>query len=113
MSRIFFRCVAVLFLATAPAFAQSDRASLIEHFESKIRPVLADNCFSCHAGGKPKGGVRLDRKEFVFKASDAPLVVPGQPEKSLIVKAIRHEIDSKMPPAPKGKLSAQAIADIV
>src|SRR5207249_4381815 len=70
-------------------------------------------CFACHGNlAKPKGGVRLDRKEFVFQASDEPLIVPGHPEKSLLVQAIKHEIDHKMPPPPKPKLSAQAIDDI-
>src|ERR1022692_2442044 len=91
----------------------AERAKLLEFFETKVRPVLADNCFSCHGNlAKPKGGVRLDRKEFVFKTSDEPLIVPGHPEKSLLVKAIRHEIESKMPPPPKQKLSAQMIEDI-
>jgi hypothetical protein len=92
--------------------AQPDRAKLVEFFETKVRPVLVDNCFSCHSAVKPKGGVRLDRKEFVFKASDEPLIVPGHPEKSLLVQAIRHEIEHKMPPPPKTKLSARAIEDI-
>ncbi len=102
----------LVLLSTSAVHAQPERARLLEFFEAKVRPVLADNCFECHGAVKPKGGVRLDRKEFVFKSSDEPLVVPGHPEKSLIVKAIRHETDLKMPPPPKAKLSAQAIDDI-
>ena len=103
-------------ILTAPAvFGQTnpDQAKLLEFFEAKVRPVLVDNCYSCHAGVKHKGGVRLDRKEFVFKASEEPLIVPGHPEKSLLVKAIKHEIDSKMPPAPRKKLPDAVIEDIV
>ena len=90
-----------------------ERAKQLEFFESKVRPVLVENCFSCHAGEKHKGGVRLDRRENVFKQTEEPIVVPGHPEKSLLVKAIKHEIDSKMPPPPKMKLPAQAIDNIV
>jgi hypothetical protein len=107
--------VAILFLTISFLHAQSagpDRMKLLDFFEKKIRPVLADNCFSCHAGAKHKGGIRLDRKEFVFKESDEPLIVPGHPHKSLLFRAIRHEIENKMPPPPRNKLSAQAIEDI-
>ncbi|HZZ81831.1 MAG TPA: PSD1 and planctomycete cytochrome C domain-containing protein [Gemmataceae bacterium] len=99
-------------LLTSAAHAQPEQAKLLDFFEVKVRPVLAKHCFECHGAQKPKGGVRLDRKEFVFKKRAEPLVVPGHPEKSLIVQAIRHEIDAKMPPPPKAKLPAQAIDDI-
>jgi hypothetical protein len=113
MPRILLATAALL-VSASMAHAQADRAKLLEFFEKKVRPVLADNCYECHSGNgkKPKGGVRLDRKEFVFKASEETIVVPGHPEKSLLVKAIRHEIDAKMPPPPKAKLSAQVIEDI-
>ena len=108
------RFFSVLFflLAVRALHAQPDRAKQLEFFETKVRPVLAAHCFECHGEVKPKGGVRLDRKEFVFKPREEPLVTPGDPGNSLIVKAIRHEIDTKMPPPPRPKLSVQAIADI-
>ena len=115
MPRMIVLAVAILFLTISFLHAQSagpDRMKLLDFFEKKIRPVLADNCFSCHAGAKHKGGIRLDRKEFVFKESDEPLIVPGHPHKSLLFRAIRHEIENKMPPPPRNKLSAQAIEDI-
>ena len=90
--------------ATLRAQPSADVRS-VEFFETKIRPILAANCFSCHSGEKHKGGVRLDRKELVLKQSDEPIIVPGHPEKSLLVKAIKHEIDAKMPPPPKMKRS--------
>src|ERR1017187_7595041 len=103
MPRTFLLSLALLFLLDGSVRAQpsaAERAKVLEFFEKKIRPVLADKCFSCHGGEKVKGGVRLDRKDAVFKKSDEPLIVPGHPDKSLIVKAIRHEIDAKMPPPP-------------
>src|SRR5437016_4680721 len=100
MLRTLLFSLALLLLLGASVRAQpsaGERAKLLEFFEKKIRPVLADNCYSCHDGAKIKGGIRLDRKDAVFKRSDEPLIVPGHPEKSLLVKAIRHEIDAKMP----------------
>jgi len=95
------------FLHAQPS--EAERLKQIEFFETKVRPVFADNCFSCHGAMKPKGGIRLDRKEFIFKTRDEPLLVPGHPEKSLLMQAIRHETEHKMPPSPKAKLSAQSI----
>jgi mono/diheme cytochrome c family protein len=79
-----------------------------EFFESKVRPVLAENCFSCHGPDKQKGGLRLDSRAALLKgAGGEPVVVPGEPDKSPIVKAINHQGDTKMP--PKTKLPAPAI----
>jgi cytochrome c553 len=96
--------------ATAMAQGKTDPAQL-EFFESRIRPVLVENCYECHGNGKKKGGIQLDRRDSVFKAA-APLVVAGQPAQSKLLKAIRHETEFKMPPPPAKKLSDQAIADI-
>ena len=106
-------CCALILLLTSSLSAQPlERAKLAEFFETRVRPVLAENCFSCHNKDKQKGGIALDRKEAVFKKSDEPLIVPGHPEKSLLMRVIRHEGEVKMPPAPKAKLSAKAIDDI-
>jgi hypothetical protein len=82
-----------------------------EFFESKVRPVLADQCFRCHGGEKQKGGLRVDSRAAILKGGDlGPVIVPGQPEKSLLVQAVAHQGDLKMPPSRK--LSAQQIADL-
>ncbi len=112
MRYLFCFCV-FLAVATPSITAQTnDQASLLEFFETKVRPVLAENCFSCHNKDKQKGGIALDLREAVFKKSDDPLVVPGHPEKSLLMRVIEHRGEIKMPPAPKAKLSAAAISDI-
>ncbi|HKQ39568.1 MAG TPA: PSD1 and planctomycete cytochrome C domain-containing protein [Verrucomicrobiae bacterium] len=84
-------------------------------FESKIRPVLADNCYKCHsqAAEKVKGGLLLDSREGWQKGGDTgPAIVPGDVEKSLLVKAVRYkDKDLQMPPNDK-KLSDQQIADL-
>jgi len=77
----------------------------LEFFESKIRPILAENCYKCHSheSEKVKGGLLLDTKDGVLTGGDnGPAVTPGFPEKSLLVKAIRYtDEDLQMP--PKGK----------
>jgi hypothetical protein len=80
----------------------------VEFFESKVRPVLAENCFSCHGPEKQKGGLRLDsRAALLAGAGGEPVVVAGDPDKSPLVKAIRHDGDVKMP--PKKQLPAPAV----
>jgi Protein of unknown function (DUF1553)/Protein of unknown function (DUF1549)/Planctomycete cytochrome C len=91
--------------------AEPDRKGLV-FFENKIRPILVQHCYKCHSteGGKPKGGLRLDNRPAVLKGGDSgPTLVPGQPDQSLLLKALRHEAELKMP--PKARLSDQVIAD--
>src|SRR5262249_30689108 len=74
----------------------------ISFFESKVRPVLVENCYKCHGTSKQKGGLRLDSRAAILAGGDqGKVVVPGSPEKSLFVKAIRYDGDLKMPPAKK------------
>jgi hypothetical protein len=89
--------------AFAVAEAPKDRTARTDaeaFFESKVRPVLGDTCFKCHGGEKVRGGLRLDSRAALLKGGDSgPAVVPGDPEKSLLIQAVRykHE-DIKMPP---------------
>jgi cytochrome c553 len=85
-----------------------------EFFEKKIRPVLVQKCFVCHSEKlkTPMGGLRLDSAAALRKGGDSgPAIVTGDPDKSLLVRAIRYDnLKLKMP--PDGKLPAEAIADI-
>jgi hypothetical protein len=88
-------------------------AEQIEFFESKIRPALVEHCYDCHSAGaeKIKGGLRLDTRESTLRGGDSGhAVVPGKPDESLLITAIRHE-DSTMEMPPKYKLEADVIAD--
>lgn len=95
------------------AAAQPASSEAADHFfESKIRPILVDNCFHCHAAQKQKGGLRLDSRAAILSGGDdGPALVAGQPGQSLLIKAVRQEqADLKMPPGKK--LSSQQIADL-
>jgi len=83
----------------------------LKFFEDRVRPVLAARCFTCHGPDKPKGGLRLDSLTTILKGGErGPAVVPGEPNQSLLVSAIRHGEALKMP--PKAKLPPQEIADL-
>ena len=85
----------------------------IAFFESKVRPVLVNHCYACHsaASGKSKGSLRLDSKPAMLTGgATGPALIAGKPEQSLILKALGHQGDLKMP--PKAKLPDAAISDI-
>jgi cytochrome c553 len=81
-------------------------------FESRIRPLLVNNCQQCHGEEKQKGNLRLDSREGWQRGGDSgPPITPGKPEASLLSKAISYtDRDLKMP--PKKKLSDAQIADL-
>jgi hypothetical protein len=81
-------------------------------FETKIRPLLIENCFSCHSDKKQKGSLRLDSLAALKTGGDrGPVIVPGAPEKSLLIQAVGYaDPDLHMP--PKKKLSKVQIEDL-
>src|SRR5215471_6117249 len=82
-----------------------------DFFENKVRPILAKECFSCHTDSQ-LGGLRLDSREAMLRGGKSgPAIVPGDPEKSLLVMAIRQTGDLKMPKG--GKLPQDQIDAIV
>src|SRR5262245_39087243 len=88
--------------AAPPSQPPSLSPQVVEFFESKVRPVLAEHWFRCHGPEKQKRGLRLDSREAMLKGSESgPVIVPGQPDKSLLVEAITQKGDLKMPPDEK------------
>ncbi len=99
------------------AFAQERlSAREIRQFEAKIRPVLVEHCYDCHASDvdEPGGGLVLDNREGLRRGGQSgPAVIPQRPNSSLILLAIKHaEADLAMPPEEHGeKLPDEVIAD--
>ncbi len=81
-------------------------------FEKEVRPLLVKHCYECHSeeAGKRKGGLWLDRRDAWQTGGDAgPAIVPGEPEKSLLIHSIRyHDPDLQMP--PKSRMGEGEIA---
>ena len=81
-----------------------------DFFENNIRPILANNCYSCHVDATA-GGLKLDSRESLLKGGErGPVLVPGDPEKSLIITAVHQTTALKMPKG--GKLTPQEVADL-
>ncbi len=92
----------------------AEPAESVEFFEKRIRPVLLEQCYKCHSSTseKLKGGLMLDSREALLKGGDTGAsITPGDPEKSLLVEAVRWKnTDMQMP--PKKPLTPAQIADI-
>jgi len=111
--RFFQTSLSLLALLLARPLPAAEPAGL-EFFEQKIRPLLAERCHACHSAQtpEPKGGLRVDTRDGLLKGGDSgPAIVPGKPQRSLLIAAVRHQ-DRVMP--PKGPpLTELQIADLV
>jgi len=102
---------ALLLLASGLSGAQPSAADL-EFFESRIRPALVAECYECHDARKQKGDLRLDHRAAMLKGGETgPLLVPGNPDKSLLIQSITHEHEDLKMPKKRPKLDARIIAD--
>lgn len=108
--------------AAEPALSKADLSSEAltkedtQFFEAKIRPVLSEHCYKCHShtADKIKAGLLLDSRDALLHGGNSgPIIVPGNPDESLLIQALRYtDEDLQMPPEDHGgKLSDQQIAD--
>ncbi len=104
--------VALAVLASAsPVLARADDPRET-FFELHVRPVLVNDCFTCHGGKKTCGGLAVGSREALLQGGDrGPAIVPDDPDRSLLVQAIRRTHDEvKMP--PKKRLPEPVVAAI-
>ena len=95
----------------APLTAMGNDRVDVGFFEQKIRPVLVQQCYACHSSQAKnvKGGLRLDTRSGLLEGGDSgPALVPGAPDESLILEALRYDF-LEMP--PEGKLPDPVVAD--
>lgn len=110
----FVFCVSVaVVVQMASSAVRADDADT-DFFEKKIRPALVTYCYECHSADSKKlgGELLLDSRDSVRKGGDSgPAIQVGDPEDSLLIKAVRYTDDNvKMP--PKGRLPDAVIADL-
>ncbi|HTD65325.1 MAG TPA: DUF1549 domain-containing protein, partial [Candidatus Limnocylindria bacterium] len=102
----------------ASAFAQATSADAavakIEFFEKKVRPILVENCYSCHsADTKPAGGLRVDDRNGLLSGGDGgAAVVPGEPEISTLLRRLRAKDVKRRMPKDTEALSEEQIATL-
>ena len=94
------------------AAAEPSREEL-EFFESKVRPVLAHHCYECHGAADAKAGLRLDSRAGWQRGGESgPAVIPGDPDASPLLRAVRHADPKRAMPKGKPKLDDAVIADL-
>ncbi|MBI2804025.1 MAG: PSD1 domain-containing protein [Planctomycetes bacterium] len=101
---------------TGPVNAQSASSkeeAKLDFFERKIRPLLANHCYNCHsADTNSRAGLRVDdRNGLLTGGGRGPAIVPGHPEKSLLIQAVKRT-HKKVQMPPKKPLSSREIADL-
>ena len=98
MNGIVFSQVAI----TAVAYAQTPSKNDARYFDQRVAPILIKRCLGCHNQELNDGGISfLDRETLLKGGSRGPAVVPGQPENSVLIHAVRHDGEFKMPPGAK------------
>ncbi len=81
-----------------------------EFFEKKVRPLLATHCLECHSGDDPEGGLDMQSLgSMLIGGLRGPSLIPGKPDVSLLITAIRHNEELKMPPKRKLPTRQRAI----
>jgi len=103
--------------ASAITFASVEASSGLspgaQIFVDRVRPVMEQKCFSCHTDDE-RGGLRLDSRDAVLAGGGrGPAVIPGNPEESLLVQAIRHEHGELRMPRNGDRLSDPEIEGFV
>jgi mono/diheme cytochrome c family protein len=101
-------CVA----ATVAMGCAQQAAEKIDFFERKIRPVLTNNCYSCHTDTK-LGGLQVDsRVALLSGGKSGPAIKVGNPDDSLLIRAVMHVDPSLKMPLGASKLKDNEIADL-
>jgi len=101
-------------LFTPARFAAAPTPRQVEFFEKKIRPIFVNNCYGCHsADTKVSGNLRVDDSNGLLRGGQSgPAVVPGDPEKSLIIRRVSTaDVKRRMPKGGNALLPEQ-IADL-
>ena len=89
------------------------RAADDEFFEKRVRPILAGTCFRCHGGARVGGKLRVASREALLKGGETGAAfVPGQPDESLLIQAIRRQ-DGVAAMPPDKPLSPEAVEALV
>lgn len=94
------------------AFAGNSRAKAARFFDDQVAPIFVKNCLTCHNHELDDAGISFENSATLLqeRTSGRRAVVPGKPQQSALIRAIRHDGDVQMPPGKK--LSAHDIATL-
>ena len=111
-SRALIGALSVAWAATSITAGEAFKPDDLAFFSEKIQPLIEHRCFECHSHGakKLKAGLLLDSRGGALQGGDSgPALVPGKPDESRLVKAVRYDdVDLQMP--PKTRLADAEVA---
>ena len=94
---------ALLFAAGVGLFFAGTVSAEPVDYIKQIKPILAEKCYSCHGVLKQESDLRLETRELMLKGgASGPVIVPGQPDKSLLLERVSANKDERMPPDGEG-----------
>lgn len=109
MSRLLWLCSVAAVAISVQAADRPDRAA--QFFDKRVAPILTKRCLGCHNQQLKNAGVSfMDRDSLLNGGSRGPAIVPGVPERSVMIDVLRHEGEVQMPPGQK--LPAREIATL-
>ncbi len=113
LSMLAWSCAFAIITPITTTAAEPPTAAQLEFFESRIRPVLVEQCYECHnSAKKAEGGLAVDQRVALLKGGDGGvLIVPGKPDESRLLAILRHEVDGLKMPQGQAKLEKSVIAD--
>ena len=102
----------LLVTAQVPA-GPAETLDELDFFEARIRPVLVEHCYQCHSSaGEASGGVRLDHRDGMREESlFGPIVAPGDPDESVLLQVMRHELEGLEMPEGGARLDERVLED--
>lgn len=109
LTRILF--AASICLAAGPLRGQDSVEADVAFFEKHVRPLLVSRCNECHATDSDSvgGNLLLDSRAGWIAGGDlGPAIIPGDPDASLLLHAVKHSGDELQMP-PDGRLSDREI----
>jgi hypothetical protein len=106
------RLLALACSLTVAVLAHAADPEALAFFELKVRPILVEQCYTCHGEKKQKGGLQLDSRDALRKGGEnGPVVVAGKPGESRLIRAVRYT-DKELRMPPDKKLRADQIAEL-
>lgn len=103
--------IAMLAALTHPSANAADQDGDLQFFETHVRPLLVEHCYECHnSTDDAQGGLAVDWRGGLIDGGDSgTAIVPGNPEASLLLQVIRHEVDGLEMPEGAEKLDDESI----
>src|SRR5918992_2872797 len=106
------RTMVIVLLASLPVGSQTQLpadATVKVDYEKDVKPLLAENCYSCHGSEVQQAGLRLDLRQNALRGSEyGPVIIPGKSAESKLIKRL-VDGDGGMQMPPTGPLSPDEI----